>query len=190
MRDTITLTGIILAGGASSRMRFPKHSISVNGITLLDRQVKLLREIKADAIFVSVANMEQLTTDYPLLVDKYPGIGPLGALATALEDVKTSHAMVLAVDLPDLKREFLLRLLAQCTETSGIVPVHSNGDMEPLCAVYPVAGKDLAVEQIRKNAHSVKGFVSALLAAGLMNTHTLVGDEMGMLRNVNYPEDL
>ncbi|MEO6053119.1 MAG: molybdenum cofactor guanylyltransferase [Chthoniobacterales bacterium] len=189
-RETITMAGIILAGGASSRMHFPKHSLLINGVTMLERQVRLLRLARVDSFFVSVAKEGQVPKKYPLLIDKYPDLGPLGAIATALETVKATHFLVLAVDLPDLTPELLLRLRNKCTEVSGSVPMRMNGDLEPLCAIYPATGASLVLQRIAKNACSVKGFVEELIAAEQMNPHELTAEEEALLRNVNYPQDL
>src|SRR5204862_64335 len=62
--------------------------------------------------------------------------GPLSGLTAGLERLRTSHLLVLAIDLPNVSVGYLRKLCGLACRGRGVIPV--NGDRyEPLCAVYP-----------------------------------------------------
>jgi molybdenum cofactor guanylyltransferase len=93
------LTGILLAGGASSRFGSPKELAQYEGETLADRAWRLLGE----------ACDEQLVVGRGGLAD--PGTGPVAAIAVGLRAATHELAVVIPVDMP-LLTPAALRLLA------------------------------------------------------------------------------
>jgi molybdenum cofactor guanylyltransferase len=93
------LTGILLAGGASSRFGSPKELAEYEGETLADRAWRLLGE----------ACDERLVVGPDGLAD--PGTGPVAAIAAGLRAAAHELAVVIPVDMP-LLTPGALRLLA------------------------------------------------------------------------------
>jgi molybdenum cofactor guanylyltransferase len=93
------LTGILLAGGASSRFGSPKELAQYEGETLADHAWRLLGE----------ACDEQLVVGRGGLAD--PGTGPVAAIAVGLRAATHELAVVIPVDMP-LLTPAALRLLA------------------------------------------------------------------------------
>jgi molybdopterin-guanine dinucleotide biosynthesis protein A len=71
------------------------------------------------------------------LPDRWPGAGPLGAIATALDAAHEPQAVVLACDLPYLTADWLTWLFHRAADSPSdiVVPETARG-LEPLCAVY------------------------------------------------------
>ncbi|MCK7593189.1 molybdenum cofactor guanylyltransferase [Pseudomarimonas salicorniae] len=98
---------LILAGGRSRRMGRDKAQLPWRGGTLLDHLVDVLRRAGASAVHVS-----GVQPDGRGIPDRWPGVGPLGGLASALAQVGDGILLALPVDLPLLDPELLAPLLA------------------------------------------------------------------------------
>ena len=107
------LRALILAGGRSRRMGRDKSQLSYRGTeTELARLARVCREDLGLAVSVSVSAPE----DDPLpgaarVVDRFIGMGPMGAIASAFLTDPDAAWLVLACDLPLLGAEDLQRLL-------------------------------------------------------------------------------
>ncbi len=78
----------------------------------------------------------QLPTSVRIVTDRIPQIGPLMGLYSGLVAIHTSHAFVIAVDMPLLQPEILEFLLTQSADDTIIVPV-IGGMPQVLLAIYP-----------------------------------------------------
>ena len=104
----MTLGGVILAGGASSRMGVDKAALDWNGRRAVDR----LAALAAAAGCVRVLTAGR---DYglPWVADP-PGKGPVAGVLAGLADLAAhgcNRALVLAVDAPTLRPDDLAPLL-------------------------------------------------------------------------------
>ena len=97
---------LILAGGRSRRMGRDKAQLPWQGGTLLDHLIDVLH--RAGASGVQIAGLQPDGRGIP---DRWPGIGPLGGLASALPEVEDGALLVLPVDLPLLEADLLAPLL-------------------------------------------------------------------------------
>jgi len=89
---------VVLAGGRSRRFGgVDKTRLPLGGRTLLQRALDALTPLTQTRLVIGGATG---TGRVPILPDAYPGAGPLGGILTALEALDTSHALILAVDLP------------------------------------------------------------------------------------------
>ena len=104
--DSGPWTGVVLAGGRSSRMGRDKAHLAWGGQTLLAHACATLQAAGAANVIVS--------GHYPecaCIPDTRPGLGPLGGLASVMEAVPDSVLLVVPVDMP-LLNPALLQLLA------------------------------------------------------------------------------
>jgi len=111
------LTGILLAGGASSRFGSPKELAVVDGETLGDRAWRLLGETCDERIRVGPGGLAD------------PGTGPVAAIAAGLRAASHEIAVVIPVDMPKLTAAALRELAAACRD----VAVAQDGPLP--CAV-------------------------------------------------------
>jgi molybdopterin-guanine dinucleotide biosynthesis protein A len=144
--------GLILAGGASSRMRRDKAVLIYRGKSQLDRAFELASRHVAK-VFVSVrpSQMTEPTrARKPLVVDSVEGEGPIVGIRSALAAYPGVAWLVLACDLPFLSDAALERLLAERDPgvlATAYLSAH-DGLPEPLCAVWePAAGSALSTYQ-------------------------------------------
>lgn len=129
MSERLAWTGIVLAGGRGRRFGdLDKCRLPLGGRSLLQRSLDVLMPVTATRLVVGGPPRR----DVPTLDDAFPGDGPVGGLLTALGAITTSHALVVACDLPFLTPNFLhdVRELGRTT-TLGLVTTRDGHT--PLC---------------------------------------------------------
>ena len=127
-------------------------------------------------------------TSVTVLEDDWPGVGPLGGIATCLSRSRSPLLLVLAVDLARIQPGFLKKLLAHSVAGRGTVPAHRDR-FEPLIAVYPAGALVLATDNIREQNYALQPFVAQLLANHLITRYEVEASERIQLENWNTPED-
>lgn len=83
--------------------------------------------------------------------------GPLAGITTALDRMHTDRVLLVAVDHPFVRPDFLARLTAIRSELP-VVPVDESGSRQVTCAVYPVSIADEA-KQEAENGGSVQSLL-------------------------------
>jgi molybdopterin-guanine dinucleotide biosynthesis protein A len=128
------LTGILLAGGKSSRMGQEKGLVEFRGKPLIQYGIDLLSRF-TDTIFIGSSNPAYLPFGLEMVPDEIKGKGPVAGLATLLKRSRTAWNLVLACDLPFLQPELIEVLLKAAGTNQAVIPV-SQGMAEPLAGLY------------------------------------------------------
>jgi molybdenum cofactor guanylyltransferase len=100
------ITGILLAGGASTRFGSPKELAEYEGETLGDRAWRLLGEACDERIRVGPGGVDD------------PGTGPVAAIEAGLRAASHEIAVVIPVDMPRLTPAALHELAAACRDAA------------------------------------------------------------------------
>jgi molybdopterin-guanine dinucleotide biosynthesis protein A len=157
-------SGIVLAGGQSTRLGRDKASEVLRGRSLLQRAVDAIEGLVDECVVVVAAGQKlpSIETTLPLRVveDTYARIGPLGGIFTGLEAIEHDGAVVVACDLPVLQPALLAELLRRLHGHDAVVPL--NGLPEPLCAAYSKRCLAAIGERIEAAAYKVTGFFDAV----------------------------
>jgi len=143
--------GFVQAGGGSTRFGADKAMVSLGGKTMLQRTGELLASVCHDVTVIAPAG-KYADAPWPVLVDRWPGEGPLGGIVTALNFLKEApapqdlfalvhgpcpFAMILSCDMPFLTKEFLTFLKNRAVASQALVVVPESGRrLEPLCACW------------------------------------------------------
>src|SRR5690606_19254867 len=121
-------SGVVLAGGRSSRMGRDKAFLVIEGQTLISRQVALLRAADCDDVLISGrAGVNYAVTGARVVYDSGEGLGPLSGIVAAFSAMKHDRLVVLAVDLPAMTTALLQRLLRTGTPVKCTVPHGRHG---------------------------------------------------------------
>ena len=102
-----SLTGILLAGGTSTRFGSPKELAEFEGETLGDRAWRLLGEACDERIRVGPGGLDD------------PGTGPVAAIAAGLRAASHEIAVVIPVDMPLLTAAALTRARRRVPRRGG-----------------------------------------------------------------------
>jgi molybdopterin-guanine dinucleotide biosynthesis protein A len=186
-------SGVVLAGGKSSRMGRDKAALPVAGETLLGRQLRRLAGAGCQESLVSVARpdavLPTLAPGVRVIGDRFPDAGPLAGLEAALALARHELVLALAVDLPAMTAGFLRILLAGAAPGCGVVPVLGDR-FEPLVAVYPRRAHAEAELRLQRGERALQPFVRAGIAAGWLRPYPVSAEEARLFTNWNRPKDL
>src|SRR5438270_743027 len=108
--------GIVLCGGRSSRMGRPKAWLPFGGELMLQRVVRVLRQVVDPVVVVAAPGQDvpPLPSDVGIVRDEVEGKGPLGGLVAGLAalEEKADAAYLSSCDVPFLKAEFVERVIS------------------------------------------------------------------------------
>src|SRR6266542_3037884 len=117
-----SMTGLLLAGGRSTRMGSDKAMMDFEGEPLAERVLRVLRAV-SNAVLVASGDGERLSAlGVRQVADAIPDAGPLGGIVAGLEAATTELVAVLAVDMPYASPAVLQLLAARWDGTDAVVP--------------------------------------------------------------------
>ena len=184
------LTGVVLAGGRSSRFGQDKTQLCLAeedaNFTLASRTALLLQDVCDDVIIVG-----RELKNHTWFMDFIPGNGPVGGIATALACARNA-CLVLSCDMPFMDAPILERLIlahrerpehALCTAYRQREARHH---IEALVAIYETGCLPYFQECIARNLLKI-----SLVVPQAMQHYLLYEPEDALaFFNINYPEDL
>jgi molybdopterin-guanine dinucleotide biosynthesis protein A len=181
------LFGLVLAGGASTRMGRDKAALAYHGRSQLEWTFDLVAEL-CSATFVSVRpdqRDEPTRARFPQIVDLQPGIGPIAGISAALQQHPKAAWLVVACDLPFITREVLEHLIAHRDSQAVATAYRSSHDQlpEPLCAIWEPAAREGVLAHIAAGKQCPRKF---LINA---NTRLLELPNARALDNINTSEE-
>ena len=134
------LKSLVLIGGQSRRMGARKADLVYrNGQTEAERMVAICERITPGRVHLSVADSEQNGVgDYPRIEDRFLGLGPAGAISSAMLHDPDAAWLVVACDLPLLDRATVADLVAARRPNLYATAYRRPGERfpEPLVAIY------------------------------------------------------
>jgi molybdopterin-guanine dinucleotide biosynthesis protein A len=184
------MTGVILSGGKSTRMGENKAFLSVNGERLIDRTIRLFRNLFNEVIIVTTSPLDYLDQDAAIVTDIHPGKGALGGVYTGLFYAREEYAFIAACDMPFLNRPFIEYMMAQATGYDIVVPTTIKGP-QSLHAVYARRCLPAMRGLIERNHLKITGFYPGHRMLKIAPEVILSFDpNERMFFNVNTPDDL
>jgi len=184
------LSGILLAGGSSSRMGVDKAGLAFEGETLARRVADRLQEACGEVIVASGDGRRLERLGLPQVADVVAGAGPLAGLVAGREVARTELVAVVAVDMPFVSPA-VLRLLAERRDGQDAVVPRSDSGLEPLHAVYARAAAGRLRAALASGERSVKRALVGMDVLVIEPDEWRAADPSGRFAwNVNRPEDL
>jgi molybdopterin-guanine dinucleotide biosynthesis protein A len=129
------ITGIILAGGKSSRMGYDKGFALHNNRPFIACIIRALQTVVNEIIIVS-DNADYDQFNVKRVEDIIKDTGPLAGLYTGLFHAKTENNIVLSCDVPLVNKALLTFLINKVSNTDDIVQISVKDRTNPLLAVY------------------------------------------------------
>ncbi|MEO7119285.1 MAG: molybdenum cofactor guanylyltransferase, partial [Candidatus Limnocylindrales bacterium] len=202
-RPTPAATGIVLAGGRSSRFGRDKLAAVVDEEPLLARAIRSVAGVCREVIVVGRAEAAApLALDVPVrfVPDRTPFAGPLAGLATGANAARESLLLVVAGDMPSLRPDVLRLMLQQLVDADGTyrydvaqgVRLALDGRPEPLPLVIDRGAAISAAQDLATAGNSslrALGSVLTLTTVAESDWRTLDPDGV-TLHDVDRVEDL
>jgi molybdopterin-guanine dinucleotide biosynthesis protein A len=136
-------TGIVLAGGRSTRFGSDKLMAELDGVPLLHHAVTRVGEVTGGAVVVLASGAREPWMPPGLSItfvrDAVADEGPLAGTLAGLEIVSTRLALVVGGDMPDLSVAVMQEMLGVAHRTdAGAVALQDGDRFRPLPAVLRV----------------------------------------------------
>lgn len=183
----MTIAGIVLAGGQSSRFGQPKMFELYKGKCFYEYSVDALKGLTPIIISTNrqFSTSFQTSNDILIVEDEHDYKGPLRALYTVFTQMpNTEWFFVLTCDVPFITSRFVHELLSYTKESvfDAIVP-NESGTLQPLLALYHRRCLPQLEALIIQNKNSMKALLDAL------NVQTVPFTTQKMFTNINSREE-
>lgn len=185
------VTGMILAGGLSTRIGRDKGALEIGGrvqsLRVVDRMLALFPEVvyaTNDHGFVSPAD------NVVVVYDEVPHLGPLGGIAAGLKAAAFDRAFTVAYDMPFVLPELAKFLVDFSPEADVTVPVVA-GRYEPLHAIYNRRCLAVIEEHLAAGKRKLTGFYDEMSVAPVEEEDLRIYDpDLLSFFNINTWEDV
>ncbi len=129
------VTGAILAGGKSTRMKYNKAFAKLGEEVIIEMILKQFKELFNKTIIISNEPhlYEHLGID--IYTDIYPGLGPISGIHSALTNSTDEVIFALACDMPFVPPDLIKYMLARITGYDTVV-ARTNNFYQATSAVY------------------------------------------------------
>lgn len=184
------VTGVILAGGKSSRYGENKALIKIHGIRLIERVVTVISSVFEHRLLVTNTPEEYAYLRIPMVQDLIKGLGPLGGIYTGLETISDDAGLFVACDMPYLSAPLLRRLVELREGYDAVVP-RIGWMIEPLHALYAEGSLGALKDNIDSGQYQVREFLSRIRTRYVEEETIRAFDpDLKCLVNVNRPVDI
>ncbi|NLX63880.1 MAG: molybdenum cofactor guanylyltransferase [Clostridiaceae bacterium] len=154
-------TGLVLAGGKSSRIGTDKALLKLNNMTLLEYSLGKLKGLFKE-VMVSVDIKGKYNIDNSReVIDVYPDCGPLGGIHAGIKNAQYEWVFVTACDMPLWEDSLVVELMKRRNGYDAVVPVINN-KTEPLFALYNKTCLPLVENNLNKRKYKVSDLYTEL----------------------------
>jgi molybdenum cofactor guanylyltransferase len=187
MGADVRWTGVVLTGGASTRMGTDKAFVVVDGAPMALRVARAMQAADAQRVICVGGDLDRLgALGLDTAPDLHPGDGPLGGLLSAFE--ATAHAEMVLVAPCDLlaPSAAAFRAIVDALHVSsalGVVPL-ARGVRQPLNGAYRAAARAPLAGAFAAGERSVKG------AIAVISIDEIDDIDAAALADADTPEDL
>ncbi len=191
MKDgTKTTTGVILAGGASTRFGSNKALAIWQGKPLISHIASTLEKTFPDHLLVTNQPDTYAFLNWKIIGDIYPKSGPLAGIHAALNTIDHEQACIVGCDMPLLDSEFLSFLCNLPGKWDAALPWLDNGP-EPLCGIYRKSCLPVIEKQLKLRQRKVRLTLEKLRIRKVSREEVLAhAPNLTTFHNINRLEDL
>jgi FdhD protein len=183
------VTGVILAGGGSSRRGSDKALLPYQGGRFIEAIHRRMEELFEEVIVASGETGRYDFLPCRRVPDLIPGMGALGGIHAALRNSGSQRIFVVACDMPHLKQD-LIRHLCSLAEDADVVVPEGDGGLEPLHAVYRKSVLPAVEEALRDGQCRVVSFFDRVRVRRVAREEVeRIDPGLSAFRNINTPEE-
>lgn len=144
------ITGVILAGGKSSRIGTEKALLKINGVSLIERAISFCK-IFFPKLLISTNDIEKFEfTDIECINDVYPNLGPISGIHSGLIAAITDKIFIMSVDIVFDEPRLIETLIEYKTQKLITIPVVDEIP-QYVFGIYSRNVLSIVEEQISKN---------------------------------------
>lgn len=182
------ITGIVLAGGKSSRMGTDKCCLTLGGISLVEIALHKLQTLCSEVV-ISSNSYDFDHLGVKVIRDLITDSGPLAGIYSAIKKTNAQNYLVLPADLPFMTTDFLKQLVEPSGNYDVVVPRNNEGFIEPLAAYYSRACLPVIEESLLSGDFSVYKIFKKLNVRYFEWENLPIAGNKLLFMNLNSPED-
>jgi molybdopterin-guanine dinucleotide biosynthesis protein A len=129
------VTGIILAGGKSSRFGMDKGMVRFRNRSLMEIALERFNALCDNVLISSNSDIYQ-DLGYPVIRDEVNDCGPMMGIYSCLRESATHVNLVVSVDTPLVPAGLYRELLRVKEDAQVVVPSSGEGKFEPVIGLY------------------------------------------------------
>jgi len=179
------LSGIILAGGKSSRMGSDKALLLYNNKTFLEHVVCAIKPLVDDILIIS-NNKEHQADDCTTIPDLILNSGPIAGIYTGLKHTNTENNLVLSCDIPLVQTSILELIIKNDEPDKDVVQIIDNQNIMPLIALYKKRIAPFLLSELKTGERRLVKSINKLNKKNISVTK----DQHNYLININTVADL
>ncbi len=187
--STLTVTGVILAGGQARRMGGEdKGLILFNHKPLIAHVITTLKPQVDTLIINANRNAEKYATyKYPVINDSLDNFcGPLAGMLSAMQAANTDYILTAPCDSPNISRQLRQRMMETLlVERADIAVAHDGDRLQPVFCLIPCRLKADLQRYLEEGGRKIDVWL-AQHALAIVD----FSDQADSFLNVNHPEDL
>jgi molybdopterin-guanine dinucleotide biosynthesis protein A len=187
--DRQEISGVILAGGNSTRMKSNKALLPCEGERFIERIYRKMSDIFNEVILVT--NDPESYTFIPCrkVSDRYPGLGALAGIHAGLAMSSTPYVFVVACDMPNLNEAMIRRVVRELDGQDVVIP-ESDGGLEPLHALYGKGSLPVMEAYLSSGKKKIVDCFRGLRITVISCSEVAAIDpEFHSFKNINTPEE-
>ncbi|HEY7194803.1 MAG TPA: nucleotidyltransferase family protein [Gemmatimonadales bacterium] len=190
----MSLAGVVLAAGRSSRMGSPKALLDFLGVPFAVRILEALEalEVKNRVVVLGpdAPRIQPLLAghDFLLVENPAPETGPIASLRAALkalQPIQPSAALVWPVDLPHVRVSTVERVLEAYRRTEPLAVVPTFGDRRG----HPVIWGSALFGELLESPAATREGARAVLRAHDKEILSISVDDPAVIDAINTPDD-
>lgn len=177
----------IVAGGLATRMGgVAKGLIEIDGETILDRELRVLRALFDEVFLVANDPAPYARFGLPCVGDRVRGAGPLAGLDAALDFARAPRVFLVACDMPLLDARAVRLVLDADADADVAVPV-VGGRPEPLHARYAKSCAPAVRRALDSGRFKMASFFADVRVVEIAEARLRAIDPaLSFLRNLNW----
>jgi molybdopterin-guanine dinucleotide biosynthesis protein A len=159
------VTGIVLAGGKSTRMGCNKALLIYRGRPLVQHAIDMLMLV-CENVVISANKDDYKFTGCQTWPDEIPEQAPMVGIYSCLKRSPNDRNIFLTCDIPLVDPRLFELLLSAGDEFDMVIPIHDAHYMEPLCGIYhkrvigdlerSISNREFSLQDfIRKSKHKL-----------------------------------
>ncbi|HTK91100.1 MAG TPA: molybdenum cofactor guanylyltransferase [Verrucomicrobiae bacterium] len=187
----ISVTGVIQAGGRSTRMGGdPKALMELGGRPIVARVLDVVRQVTERVLLVTNTPDLYAFLGLPMVPDVFPEGGSLGGIYSGLRAAPGDAAFTVACDMPFLSAPVARLVVARAGEADVVAP-RIGAQWETLHACYGKACLGPMERRLREGQLRITGFFDEVRVLAITEAEVVaVGDPARVFMNVNTPDEL
>ncbi|MCL1929115.1 MAG: NTP transferase domain-containing protein [Treponema sp.] len=184
-------TAVILAGGKSSRFGKDKTLLKLNGELIVESIINKCKPLFSEIILVSNSSNKFGIEGVKEISDIFKDHGPLAGIHAGIKEAKNPICFVTACDMIYFYPPLVSYLLEHSEKKDVIVPRESNGQLQPLFAIYHKQVLQQIEDLLMDNKRSIVSLYDRVNVNYVEEDHwkDITHCTYDVFCNINYPED-